>query len=55
MLKYNNHEKIVVDTINMRIYSQDNDDIKYIITMVDVFFRYAYAQSASKKGAILLQ
>ena len=52
ILTFNSHDRLIVDTIDMRRYSSNNRCYKYIYTFIDGFSRYAWAYpSISKTGA----
>jgi hypothetical protein len=43
------YEKWQMDLIDMRKYSEHNDDINYLLTIIDVFTKYAHVNPLSNK------
>lgn len=46
------HERIVVDTIDLRRYSRDNRGYKYIFTFIDSFSKFGWSYPSKRKDAI---
>ncbi|KAG0442635.1 Pro-Pol polyprotein [Dictyocoela muelleri] len=44
-------ERLIVDTIDMRMYSDHNDEFKYIFTFIDSFTKFGWAYKSKKKDA----
>ncbi|KAG0429948.1 Pro-Pol polyprotein [Dictyocoela muelleri] len=44
-------ERLIVDTIDMRIYSHHNDEYKYIFTFIDSFTKFGWAYISKRKDS----
>ncbi|KAF7687823.1 hypothetical protein CDIK_2980 [Cucumispora dikerogammari] len=44
-------ERLIVDTIDLSEYANLNNEIKYVFTMLDSFFKFTWCQSSTRKTA----
>ncbi|KAG0440504.1 Retrovirus-related Pol polyprotein from transposon gypsy [Dictyocoela muelleri] len=45
-------ERIIIDTIDMSIYSSHNDNYNYIFTFIDSFSKFAWAYSSKRRNSL---
>lgn len=48
------HEELIVNTISMSCYTENNQGYEYLFTFIDYFKKYALAISSKKMRNILL-
>ena len=51
MIVFNRNETLSADLVDMQAFSSFNKEFKYILTVIDVFSKYAWAVSIKDKSA----
>ncbi|KAG0427963.1 Pro-Pol polyprotein [Dictyocoela muelleri] len=45
------HERLIVDTIDLRIYAEHNDGFNYVFTMIDSFSKFGWIYKSKRKDS----